>query len=86
MNKYLKARINETVKAVNGFSDKLNTASVEMKKAKYNALTNEDLTYSEYITDAELVYLEEPTQENWVKAMNSLNHNYAINLTVEMRV
>ena len=76
MNHYLKARINETVKSVTGFSEKLCTAKIAMNKATYEELTGDELTGNDYVTDAELTYLKHPTTKNWLKAMKSLNQNF----------
>lgn len=56
--------------------EKLCAAQIAFNKVRYFEKSFLVLHDAEYITQDGLIYLERPTQDNWVRAMHSLNSNF----------
>lgn len=78
MNETTRTRINNEISKLSTMKDKLCIAKVAINKARYKEMTGYVMHEGEYITQAELTYLEKPTTANWLKAMKSLNQNFVI--------
>ena len=78
MNSYAKSRINKQIANVASLKDKLCLAQIELNKDKYKEISGMVMHDGEYITQAELTYLQKPTKSNWMKAMKSLNQNFVL--------
>ena len=79
MKQQQQKRINAEISKVATLKEKLCVAQIAINKDRYFQISNMVLHDGEYITQDELFYLETPTQDNWVRAMQSLNNNFVNN-------
>lgn len=72
-------RINSEISKLSTLKEKLCVAQIAINKDRYFQISSMVLHDGEYITQEELIYLDTPTQDNWVRAMQSLNNNFVNN-------